>query len=150
MTSTSVEALPAVPIAEGLFTSAGEDGRLITSRCAHCRHVEFPQKAACPGCGSAEVERHLLARDGFLWTWTVQNFRPKPPYALPEDEDFEPYGVGYVEIPGEARVEARLTVADVDRLRIGMPMTLTFIPLWVKDGRQVVTFAFAPSDEVAL
>ena len=31
-------------------------------------------------------------------------------------EDFEPYGVGYVELPGEVRVEARLTEADPAQL----------------------------------
>ncbi len=37
-------------------------------------------------------------------------------------------GVGYIELPGEVRVEARLTVADPDELRIGMPMELTLCP----------------------
>jgi uncharacterized OB-fold protein len=67
----------------------------------------------------------------------VQRFRPKAPYVGPED--FEPYGVGYVELPGEVRVEARLTVADPARLRIGMPMELVVVPFG--DG---VTYAFAP------
>jgi uncharacterized OB-fold protein len=40
-----------------------------------------------------------LARRGTLWTWTIQCFRPKsPPYAG-DAESFEPYGVGYVELP---------------------------------------------------
>ncbi len=43
-------------------------------------------------------------------------------------DEFEPYGVGYVELPGEVRVEARLTEYDPERLRIGMPMELTLIP----------------------
>ena len=51
-------------------------------------------------------------------------------------EEFEPYGVGYVELPGEVRVEARLTESDPARLRIGMPMELTLIA----DG----AFAFRP------
>ena len=69
----------------------------------------------------------------------MQGFRPKPPYAGPED--FEPYGVGYVELPGEVRVEARLTVADPGRLRIGMPMELVVVPFGDR-----VTYAFAPAD----
>jgi len=81
----------------------------------------------------------LLGRTGTLHTWTVQGFRPKPPYAGPEE--FEPYGVGYVELPGEVLVEARLTVADPDRLRIGMPVELVIVPFGDR-----VTYAFAPSD----
>ena len=63
------------------------------------------------------MRERLLARRGTLWTWTVQRFRPKsPPYAG-RPEEFEPYGVGYVELPGEVRVEARLTESTPSELR---------------------------------
>jgi uncharacterized OB-fold protein len=83
-----------------------------------------------------------LGRRGTLWTWTIQCFPPKsPPYAGTA-EDFEPYGVGYVELPGEVRVEARLTEADPARLRIGMPMELVLVPAPGDGG--ALTFAFRP------
>jgi uncharacterized OB-fold protein len=73
----------------------------------------------------------------------VQTFPPKAPYL--DGDGFEPFGVGYVELPGQLRVEARLTVADPARLEIGMPMKLTLIPVPGRDdGSQ--TFAFAPSE----
>jgi uncharacterized OB-fold protein len=116
------------PLAEGLFTIAGGLPRLIGSQCAECGAVAFPKQASCPKCTSQEVAERLLARRGTLWTWTIQCFPPKsPPYAGVPDT-FEPFGVGYVELPGEVRVEARLTEADPRRLRIGMPMELTLIP----------------------
>jgi uncharacterized OB-fold protein len=91
---------------------------------------------------SEDVEEHLLARTGPLWTWTIQCFPPKsPPYAGSADE-FEPYGVGYVELGGEVRVEGILSESDPGQLEIGMPMELTLIPA---PGRgDVVTFAFKP------
>ena len=138
---------PPVAIADSLFTSIGPEGRLLGSRCGRCEHISFPRQNACPGCGNATVELYELSRTGTLWTWTIQNFRPKPPFALPPEDDFEPFGVGYVELPGELRVEARLTTADPRRLHIGMPMELTFIPLWVADGRTIVTYAFAPIEK---
>ena len=58
------------------------------------------------------------------------------------DDAFEPYGVGYVELPGEVRVEARLTESDPARLRIGMEMELTLIPAPGREGE--MTFAFRP------
>jgi uncharacterized OB-fold protein len=87
-----------------------------------------------------------LPRRGTLWTWTVQRFPPKsPPYARVETEEtFEPYAVGYVEVGG-VRVEARLTGATADDLRIGMEMELTVVPL--RDGaggEEVVVPAFRP------
>ena len=127
------------PVADGLFTWPTDDPRLIGSRCRACGVVTFPAQASCPACTSLAVEERLLGRTGTLHTWTVQGFRPKPPYAGPEE--FEPYGVGYVELPGEVLVEARLTVADPDRLRIGMPVELVIVPFGDR-----VTYAFAPSD----
>jgi uncharacterized protein len=131
------------PAAEGLFTIAGGPPRLIGSQCARCGVVAFPKQDSCPKCTSGEVAERLLARRGTLWSWTIQGFRPKsPPYAGDPDT-FEPFGVGYVELPGEVRVEARLTEADPARLLIGMPMELTLIP--APGGG--TTYAFAPIEE---
>jgi len=132
-----------IPVAEGLFTTAGGPPRLIGSQCARCGVVTFPKQASCPRCTLGEVAERLLGRRGTLWSWTVQGFAPKsPPYAG-DPGTFEPFGVGYVELPGEVRVEARLTEADPARLRIGLPMELTLIP--APGGG--TTYAFAPVEE---
>ena len=137
------------PIADGLFVEAGGEVRLLGSECDRCGVVTFPRKASCPRCTSIEVSDRLLARRGTLWTWTIQSFAPKsPPYAVDDPEAFEPYGVGYVELPGEVRVEARLTVADPDRLRAGMAMELTLIAAPGVEP-DVVTYAFRPVGEEA-
>jgi uncharacterized protein len=114
--------------------------RLLGSRCERCGTVTFPRQGSCPRCTSTEVREHALATRGTLWSWTIQCFEPKPPYVAPNGDPFEPYGVGYVELPGEVRVETRLTVADPARLRIGMPMELTTVP--AHGGK--VTYAFRP------
>jgi uncharacterized OB-fold protein len=58
-----------------------------------------------------------------------------------------PYGVGYVELPGEVKVETRLTEADPDRLQQGMEMELVVVPFRTDDkGDEIVTFAFRPVD----
>jgi uncharacterized OB-fold protein len=131
--------MAAEPIAAGVFTWPAAEPRLIGSRCRDCAVVTFPAQPSCPACTSVVVEEHLLGRTGTLYTWTVQGFRPKPPYAGPEE--FQPFGVGYVELPGEVRVEARLTTADPARLRIGMPMELVVVPFGDR-----LTYAFAPAD----
>ena len=134
--------MSAPPVAEGLFTWPSERPQLIGSRCRACGVVTFPAHQSCGACTSLDVEKQLLGRTGTLYTWTVQGFRPKPPYAGPAG--FEPYSVGYVELPGEVRVEALLTEADPDRLRIGMPVELVLIPFGHK-----VTYAFAPASALA-
>ena len=135
-----------VPVAEGIFTFPSDEPQLIGSRCRACEIVTFPSQSSCPRCASTEMAEQLLARRGRLWAWTTQNFPPpSPPYAGPTGEDFVPFGVGYVELPDEVKVETRLTESDPDALAIGMEMELTLVPFRTDDnGNEVVTFAFRP------
>lgn len=129
-----------------LIKGTGQEPRLIGSACERCGTVTFPRQSSCPRCTSEAVHPHELATRGELWSWTIQCFAPKaPPYLPGGVEEFEPYGVGYIELPGEVRVEARLTENDPERLRIGMPMELTLIP--VPGANERLTFAFRPAAE---
>lgn len=132
--------------APDVFTDSDDAPQLIGGRCTSCGSVTFPRPTSCARCGSVDVEQHLLARRGRLWTFTTQEFLPKAPYAGGEtQETFRPYGVGLVELGGEVRVEGRLTTADVEELEIGMEMEVVVVPFRVDDdGTEVVTFAFAP------
>jgi uncharacterized OB-fold protein len=133
-----------IPVAEGIFTWPSDDPQLIGSRCSGCGIVTFPAQASCPRCASTEMAEHRLARRGRLWAWTTQEFPPpSPPYTGPTGDDFVPYGVGYVELGGEVRVETRLT--ETRRLEIGMDVELVLVPFRTDDaGNEVVTFAFRP------
>ncbi|MCV7194486.1 OB-fold domain-containing protein [Mycolicibacterium brumae] len=120
--------------------------RLLGGRCGQCGEIDFPRKEFCRRCGGGEIEVLTLADRGALWSWTIQRFAPpSPPYGR-YDDDFEPFGVGYVELPGEVIIEARLTENDPARLRIGMPMTLTTAAVRTGDGSPTTTFAFAPEE----
>ena len=131
-------------VVEGLVAGSPEAPELIGSECRRCGAVAFPRQGSCAACASSDVQERRLARRGTLWTWTIQCFPPKsPPYAGAA-EDFEPFGVGYVELPGEVRVEARLTEADPARLSIGMPMELVLIP--APGAGSALTYAFRPAE----
>jgi uncharacterized protein len=133
-----------VPVAEGILSSLDGDVRLIGSRCASCGIVTFPAQESCPRCPSTDMGEHLLAPRGRLWAWTTQEFPPpSPPYAGPTGAAFVPYGVGYVELGGEVRVESRLSTTE--GLRAGSEMELVLVPYRTdRDGNEVVTFAFRP------
>jgi len=133
-----------VPVAKGIFTWPSDEPQLIGSRCVACRIVTFPAQGSCPRCASTEMAEHLLPRRGRLWAWTTQEFPPpSPPYAGPTGDAFVPFGVGYVELGGEVKVETRLTQAHA--LRIGMDMELVLVPFRSDaDGNEIVTFAFRP------
>ena len=109
--------------------------------------MTFPRPVSCARCGSVEVDEHLLPRRGTLWTFTTQEFRPKAPYKGPEDPDtdWQPYGVGYVDLGNAIRVESRLTESDPAELHIGMEMELRIVPFGTdEEGNELVNFAFAP------
>ena len=135
-----------VPVSEGIFTFPSDAPQLIGSRCTACGIVTFPAQDSCPRCASMSMTEQRLARRGRLWAWTTQEFPPpSPPYAGPTGRDFVPFGVGYVVLPGEVKVETRLTEADPAVLTPGMDMELVLVPFRTDDdGNEVVTFAFRP------
>jgi uncharacterized OB-fold protein len=118
------------PIAANLWTDDAEPC-LIGGRGADGR-IRFPMPE---GDAADAFEPVRLSRRGKLWSWTVQRFEPKrPPYAGPQP--FKPFMLGYVELPGEVILEARLV--GVDEPRIGMELELSIEPF--DDSRS--TFAF--------
>jgi uncharacterized OB-fold protein len=135
-----------VPVADGIFTWPSDEPQLIGTRCDACGIVTFPSQDSCPRCAATAMVEELLARRGRLWAWTTQAFPPpSPPYAGPTGRDFVPFAVGYVELPGEVKVETRLTETDPEVLELGSEMELVVVPFRTDDeGNEVVTFAFRP------
>jgi uncharacterized OB-fold protein len=89
------------------------------------------------------VVDELLADEGLLWSWTVQRFAPKAPF-FADGHPFVPFGVGYIELPGQLRIESRLTTADPSKLRIGMPMRLVLHASAADDPDVPAIYEFAP------
>lgn len=86
------------------------------SRCNACGTVAFPVAQTCRKCTSKDLVTSDLSRDGIVWAHTVQRFRPKsPPYVEPET-GFEPFAVGYVELPDGIKVEAILESSEDEEL----------------------------------
>lgn len=139
-----------VPIAEGLFTWPSNDPRLLGSKCNNCGVVTFPAQNSCPACSGMDTETVELERRGKLWTFTLQCFLPnRPPYDGPETpETFKPFGVGYVELPDQTRVQTRLKTEDVNKLEVGMDMELVVEKYIERDGKDVVSYFFTPVDEL--
>ena len=134
-------------VGDDVITGPTDEPRLLATRCRACGTHVFPVQDGCPRCMASDGDVVELATRGRLWTWTIQGFPPKsPPYAGDTDPArFRPFGVGYVELPGQVKVETRLTVADPDALRIGMEMELVLEVLGQDEaGNDLVTYAFAP------
>jgi uncharacterized OB-fold protein len=136
-------------IAPHLLRLDGPQPALVGNRCGACGEVYFPAARGCTRCCGTQLAPFDLGHRGRLWSWTVQAFCPKPPYDGVENEaDFQPYGVGYVEMACGVKVESRLTLADPARLRIGMAMDLVLEPYRRDaDGTAMHTHAFAPAED---
>lgn len=123
------------PIADGLWTEEAAP-RLIGGKRKSDGEIIFPMP---DGDAADDYVAVPLSRTGTLWSWTIQSFPPKsPPYTGPAA--FEAFALGYVELPGEVIVEARLTQGH--GLSIGMAMELVIVPF--DEARS--TYAFAPQE----
>jgi uncharacterized protein len=125
------------PIVEGLFTDEAQP-RLIGGRDRVTGRIVFP----CPS--GADFEPYPLKREGTLWSYTVQRYRPKsPPYIGPEA--FRPWAIGYVELADETIVETRLEDVAFEDIRIGMALELTQVTLDPDADAPVLIHAFQPA-----
>jgi uncharacterized OB-fold protein len=129
------------PLAEGLYRVVDGAPRLLGGRRKSDGRIAFPLPQ---GAQSALYDEVDLASEGVLWSYTVQRFRPKTPYAGPgDDKTFQPYAVGYVELADQIIVESHIRTDDFSTLKIGMPMRLTLIPFRREaDGTQVMIYGF--------
>lgn len=129
-----------VPVQAGVFRT-GADGspHLVGGRCRTCQRPHFPVLTTCPWCSADEVDEVELSAAGTLWGWTAVT-APPPGY-----QGEVPFGFGVVELPEGLRVVTRLTESDPGRLAFGDAVELAIVPLHTDDGREVVTWAFAPA-----
>ena len=105
------------PIAPNLW-SEGPNPQLLGARDASGKIV-FPIPE---GEAANDVEVIKLSRTGTLWSYTKQEFQPKPPYDGPEE--FIPFLVGFIELPGEIIVESHIVETTLEELTLGMKMEL--------------------------
>ena len=122
-----------IPVAEDLWTK-GDSPQLIGGKLPNGKIV-FPIPM---GDSAKEITPYPLSREGKLWSWTRQDFKPKPPYDGPEE--FEPFLVGYIELPGEVIVVSHIVESKLEDLELGMPME--FVITAFDDARS--TYAFRP------
>lgn len=122
------------PIANGLWTD-GPPAHLIGGR-KEGGEIIFPFSVETMD----NTHPVALSPTGTLWSWTSQEFEPKPPFSGPKP--FEPFLLGYIELADQVIVESRIVGTTIDALRLGMPMELVIVPF---DDRRC-TYAFRPEN----
>lgn len=136
-----------VSIEPDIFSWPSDSPRLMGEQCRDCSNITFPPAGSCPKCGGTAQESIELKTEGTLWTWTSQEFPPKNLRDYNDPELFKPYYLGYVELPGQVRVETRLLIDSCSKIKIGMPMKLTIFKFREEpDGTETMTYAFEPAE----
>lgn len=138
-------------IAEGLFRVDGERAVLFASRRRSSGAVKFPAERPELFDGDPEMQEDIesieLSTEGTLYTYTTQEFAPPLPYKGNRDpKAFQPYVVGFVELPEGVLVETLIVGANVAELRIGQSLVSTTTTLETAEGESLVTFAFRPAE----
>lgn len=131
-------------MAKGVYRDRGGSVALLASR-DEKGGVVFPVMS----CGQSEREGVVeISGVGRLWTYTVQRFRPKPPFDDGRsDLEFVPYVVGYVSFEDSGLiVEGRIVVGDPRELEIGQEMSICKVVVAKSQGEDVELYAFAPHD----
>jgi uncharacterized OB-fold protein len=139
-------------ITEGLFRVDGDRAVLFASRRRSTGVVKFPAELPELFGGDAEIQEDIepieLSTEGTLYTYTTQEFPPPLPYKGNRDPKvFQPYVVGFVELPEGVLVETLIVDATPAELRIGQPLVSTTTTLETADGQSLSTFAFRPAEE---
>ncbi|GAA2848656.1 hypothetical protein GCM10010472_01970 [Pseudonocardia halophobica] len=112
--------------------------RLLINRCADCGRWQQPPFPICPSCWSDDVRPTEVSGEGTIHSFTI--LRAGPP--LPGVDYASGHPVVVVELAEQQGVRVTATTADVahEELRVGMPVTLT----WVDRGGEPVP-AFRPA-----
>lgn len=136
-----------VPIREGMMRlPLSSDGKssLIGCRCHNCGERFFVMRDMCENCQSQDLEEITLSDKGKLYAFSIMYYPAPPPYKPPDP--FVPYGVGWVELPEGLVIYSLLTENDPTKLKVGMPLELTFSVFnQDKDGNDVIVPMFKPA-----
>lgn len=116
---------PAVDPTNRPFFEAAREGRLLVGRCLDTGKHFFYPRGVSPFTLSTNVELVQASGRGTIYSVTVM--RGPAPHA-----------VAYVELEEGPRIFTNIVDCDLDMLRIGQPVTLTFRP--AEDGQPMPVF----------
>jgi 3-hydroxy-3-methylglutaryl CoA synthase len=118
---------PASPSVSALWREADKNVRLYGARCKACGYVQYPPQRVCVECrsiGDTEPVR-LSDKGGELFTYSMD-------YIAGAVDT--PLVVAVVNFEGGGRVLCMMTDRELDEVRVGMPVEMSFRKLRVVNG----------------
>jgi uncharacterized protein len=108
------------------FWDAANRGEFMLRHCNDCNRPHWYPRAICPLCGSADTQWQSASGKGTIFSCSV----------LRRTE--EPYCLAYIELDEGPVILSNVVAADLDAVRIGQRVTVTFADS--KDGQRVPVF----------
>ena len=115
------------------FWEATKEKKLLLQRCTKTGKFQFFPRAASIHEFGAEVEWVESPGDGKVYTYSIMH-RPGNPFMINK----VPYAVALVELSEGVRMMSNIVGIDVDEIKVGMPVKLTWETL--SDGRHLPLF----------
>jgi uncharacterized OB-fold protein len=110
------------------YWEASAEGRLVLPVCDACGHHIWYPRSWCPVCASPSVTWTELSGRGTVYASTVLR-RGMGPWAAAA-----PYVAAYVELAEGPRVLTNIVTDEPGEVRVGMPVTATFVTVEGDDG----------------
>jgi hypothetical protein len=116
--STPARKIPAPQVNPEIqpFFDAAAQGRLMIKRCAACGQTHHYPRALCPFCASERTEWVPASGRGTIYSYSVMRRVPVP------------YAIAYVTLEEGVTMMTNIVDCDLDGLRIGQSVKLTFKP----------------------
>ncbi len=92
---------------------------LLIQRCTGCGTLRFPWLPGCNSCGCAQWDTVAASGEGTVYSYVVMHHPPFPAFE-------PPYAVGLIELAEGVRIVSNVVGVPYDKVRIGMPVRLTF------------------------
>lgn len=105
--------------------------------CDDCRQHQFPPRAHCAACGSANLSWQAVSGKGTVYTYTVAY---RPPHPVLADQC--PLIIAVVELAEGPRMMSNVVDCDPENVRVGLPVEVAFDPI---DGSDVSLPVFKPA-----
>lgn len=127
------------------YTVAGywqgvEANHLLIRKCASCGTVFHPRRLGCTECGTESLEAVAAGGGGTVYSFSIlDHYTP-----LPELQAALPYCLGIVQLDEGLHVFSRLLADDLQDIRIGARVQVSFADLG--SGRKMPVFSLSPGE----
>jgi len=102
------------------FWDATAEGRLVLPKCNRCGFVIWYPRLFCPECASQDVSWIDASGEGTIYSFTITR-KGQGQY-----REAGPYIMAYVELAEGPRIMTNIVTTDVEAVRIGQAVRVTF------------------------